>query len=489
VTPWQQRVADWRDDPVRFVRDHFKVEPDCWQADALTHYLYVPRLCMKAAKGPGKSAVLAWIGWHFLLCFPHSMIGATSISADNLKSCLWTELARWRMQSPLLTELFEQTKTEIFAKDHPRTWRLEARTWAKDADANAIGNALAGLQAKYVMWLGDEAGDYPDAIMPTFEGIFAGEPAEAHIAIAGNPTKLGGPLYRACTTAQKLCYVVEITGDPDDPRRSSRISLQHAREQIEQYGRDNPWVLVNVFGQFPPSSLNALIGPDEVREAQKRFYREYEIGAAAKVIGVDVARFGDDKSVIAKRQGIQMFPFRHARNVDSTTGAGWVTREANEWGAHATFVDDTGGFGAGWIDQMRALGQAPIGIHFASEASNKTRYANKRTEMYFEFVEWIKRGGALPDCPELSAALTQTTYTFKGDRLILEPKDDIKAKLGYSPDEADAAALSFAHPVAAPYHRPRYYRQMEEEYNPYREMDADRGSSYTHDYNPFKERW
>src|SRR5271165_547093 len=65
---------------------------------------------------------------------------------------------------------------------------LEARAWAKDADADAIGNALAGLHAKYVMWLGDEAGDYPDAIMPTFEGIFAGEPAEAHIAIAGNPT-------------------------------------------------------------------------------------------------------------------------------------------------------------------------------------------------------------------------------------------------------------------------------------------------------------
>jgi phage terminase large subunit len=228
---------------------------------------------------------------------------------------------------------------------------------------------------------------------------------------------------------------------------------------------------------------------DEVREAQKRFYREYEIGAAAKVIGVDVARFGDDKSVIAKRQGIQMFPFRHARNVDSPTGAGWVAREANEWGAHATFVDDTGGFGSGWIDQMRALGQAPIGIHFASEASNKARYANKRAEMYFEFVEWIKRGGALPDSPELLAALTQTTYTFKGDRLILEPKDDIKAKLGCSPDEADAAALSFAYPVTPRDYRPRYYRQVEVEYNPYRESDDDRASPHTYDYNPFAERW
>jgi hypothetical protein len=68
---------------------------------------------------------------------------------------------------------------------------------------------------------------------------------------------------------------------------------------------------------------------------------------------------------------------------------------------------------------MRALGRAPIGIHFASEASNKARYANKRTEMYFEFVEWIKRGGALPDSPELLAALSLTTYTFRGDRLHL----------------------------------------------------------------------
>jgi phage terminase large subunit len=329
------------------------------------------------------------------------------------------------------------------------------------------------------------------------EGIFAGEPTEAHICLAGNPTKLSGPLYKACTSARRLWLVVEITADPDDPKRSTRISVEHAREQIEQYGRDNPWVLVNIFGQFPPSSLNALIGPDEVREAQERFYHEYEIGAAAKIIGVDVSRFGNDASVIAKRQGVQLLPFRKTRNIDSTTGAGWVARDALEWGADAIFVDDTGGFGAGWIDQMRALGHSPIGVHFAGEASNRSRFANKRTEMYFEFVEWIKRGGALPDSPELLAALTQTTYTFKGDRLVLEPKQDIKAKLGYSPDEADAAALSFAHPVSVPDYRARY-RKMEveynpfrepEEWNPYRETGAERFSSRNHDYNPFKERW
>jgi putative ABC transport system substrate-binding protein len=60
--------------------------------------------------------------------------------------------------------------------------------------------------------------------------------------------------------------LVEITADPDDPRRSARVSAEWAREQIEKYGRDNPWVLVNVFGSFPPHSLDTLIGPDECAE-------------------------------------------------------------------------------------------------------------------------------------------------------------------------------------------------------------------------------
>jgi hypothetical protein len=103
-------------------------------------------------------------------------------------------------------------------------------------------------------------------------------------------------------------------------------------------------------------------------------------------------------------------------------------------------------------------------------------------------LEWIKRGGALPDSPELLAALTLTTYTFKGDRLMLEPKEDIKAKLGCSPDEADAAALSFAHPVSAPDRRPRYHRPMAVEYDPFAEPDSKRFSNFTYDYDPFEER-
>jgi phage terminase large subunit len=445
-----EQLARWRQHPAQMVRDLFGVEPDAWQAEALEAFPHSPLLAFKACKGPGKTAVLAWIGWNFLLTRPHAMVGATSISGANLKANLWTELARWRAKSGLLQHAFEQTKSEIFAKEHPKTWKMEARTWPADADATQIGNALAGVHAKFVMWLLDESGDYPDAIMPTCEGIFAGEPVEAHIVQAGNPTRLGGPLYRACTAARNLWRIVEISADPDDPKRTPRVSVEHAREQIQQYGRDNPWVLVNIFGQFPPSSLNALIGPDEVSEAMRRYKREYEIGDAPRIIGCDVARFGDDSSVLCPRQGIQVFPLSKFRNITSTQGAGLVARLWTEWNAHACFIDDTGGFGSGWIDQLRQLGRTPMGVHFAGEAHNKARYVNKRAEMYFEAVEWIKRGGALPESPELLAALTATTYTFHGDRFLIEPKDQVKRKLGYSPDEADAFVLTFAENVSAP---------------------------------------
>ena len=131
---------------------------------------------------------------------------------------------------------------------------------------------------------------------------------------------------------------------------------------------------------------------------------------------------------------------------------GIVARKWQDWGADAVFIDDTGGWGASWIDNLRRIGHQPVGVGFASRP-NDPRYDNKRTEMYFEAIEWIKQGGALPPIdtpgvPELIAALSQTTYGFRGDRLLLEPKEQVKARLGYSPDDADALALTFAQPVA-----------------------------------------
>ncbi len=364
---------------------------------------------------------------------------------------------------------------------------MEARTWAKDADEASIGNSLRGPHTRFIMWLLDETGDYPDAIMPVCENIFSGLPQIGRIVQAGNPTQLSGPLYKACTSAKSLWNVIEITGDPDDPKRSPRVSIEHARNQIAQYGRDSAWVMVNILGKFPPSSLNSLIGPDEVRAAMGRYYRDYELRESSKVIGIDVAREGLDQSVLAKRQGLQMFPFIKHRNIDGIQGAGVTSREWGDWNADACFVDNTGGFGSSWIDQLRILGRAAIPVNFSSNAHQNDRYFNKRTEMIWEFVEWIKRGGALPDDDKLLQALVSTTYSFKGDRMLMEPKELVKKKMGgHSPDEMDAAILCFAEEVSPANRQVRRPNQsaIAGGYDPFKEINQ--ASAVGGNYDAFR---
>ena len=469
------KFREWREHPEIMVRELFGVEPDPWQLDVLQAFPHNQRIALLACKGPGKTCVLAWLAWNFLLTRPAPKCAATSISGQNLADNFWTEMAKWQNRSPLLKTLFEWTKTRIFAKENPEEWWMSARTWPQSGDASQQADTLAGLHADYILFILDESGGMPDAIMASAEAALS-SCVEGHIVQAGNPTQLSGPLYRASSNERKLWFVVEITGDPDSPKRSPRISVQWAREQIEKYGRDNPWVLINVFGRFPPSSMNALIGIDEVEAAMKRSYREFDIGRVPRILGVDVARFGDDSSAIAKRQGIQMWPFMTYRNLDSTQGASIVNREWSAWAADAAFIDATGGFGSGWEDQLKQLGRAPLGVQFAGVAHDKSKYYNKRAEMAFDFVDWIKSGGALPRSKGLADALTQTTYTFQGDRLLLEPKDQVKIKLGMSPDEFDAALLTFAEPVALTTARGRGRHQFE--YDPYGPMDNVRGLAY-----------
>lgn len=485
------KIVEWWNHPAQMVEELFKVTPDAWQEKVLEAFPHRQRVAMPAAKGPGKSTVLSWIGWNYLLTRPHPKIGATSSTATNLADGLWTEMAKWQNKSDLLKSTFTWTKTRIFANQHPETWFMAAKSWSKTADANEQSNTLAGFHADYVLFLLDETGAMPRAILVTAEGAIAGC-IEAHIVQAGNPTSREGALYHACHVARDLWLVVRITGDPDDPQRSPRIPIEYALEQIKQYGRDNPWVKCNIFGEFPPSSLNALIGDDELAEAAKRYYREHELTDAARVLSADVARFGDDSSPLARRQGLQMWPFKVFRNLTAPQGAAVVNREWDEWKADACFIDETGGFGAGWIDCLRPLGKSPIGVQFAGQAHNPARYVNKRAEMAFDMIDWIKRGGAIPDDPRFISACAQTTYTFQGDRFILEPKEDIKAKLGFSPDEFDAAMIGFAEPVtpqAKVLFPGNSQRSAASEYKPFADIDRAPTRSYaaSDSYDPFRQ--
>jgi hypothetical protein len=477
-----RKIAHWRHNPISFVREVFGAEPDDWQADFLTSYNNNTRTAAKAAKGCGKTTGLSWAAWHFLLTRPFPKIAATSITGDNLRDGLWSEMAKWQHRSPLLTNAFTWTAHRIYANDHPEVWWMAARRWSKDASGEQQANTLAGLHADYIMFMLDESGGIPDAVMAAAEAALSSG-IECKLLQTGNPTHLTGPLYRACTTERSYWHVIEITGDPDDPKRSKRISIDWARKQIHSYGRDNPWVLVNVFGRFPPQSLNALIGPDEMRDAMKRMIPLEAYRNSPRILGIDVACEGDDATVIFPHQGLVKFKPKVLRVPDLVQVAGHCANAIIKFKPDAVFVDSTGGFGKSVCDNLNNWGYNATPIHFSMKAQDN-QYVNKRVEMAVEFVRWIKGGGCLPDVPELVEEATKMSYFFKGDQLQLIGKDQLKEELHRSSDYFDAAMLCHAFPVIKrdPLHGIR--ARNEAEYNPVQRHFSQSGNQKVDDYNP-----
>ena len=470
------RIREWRSDPVRFARDVLHFEPDAWQADVLAEAGKPgrKRIAMKACAGPGKTALLAILGWHRLACYAgpgeHPKGAAVSVTKDNLDTNLWPELAKWQGRSPFLRQAFTWTKTRIFANDHPETWFLAARGFPKSADPETIGRTLSGLHSEFPFYLIDESGDIPPGMLRSAEqGLTSC--VDGLIVTAGNTTSHDGLLYYASTVVRDQWHVVSITADPDDPKRTPRVDAEWARQQIDTYGRDNPWVMAFILGEFPPGSINALLSVEEVEAAMGRHLKPDAYTWSQKRLGVDVARFGDDRTVLFPRQGLASFRpvvLRHQRTTDI---AARVAVAYARWSPEVVAVDDTGHWGHGVIDNLLAAGHNPIGIQFHGPAIDP-RYRNRRAEMWFGLADWIRRGGALPPLPELVGELTTPTYSFVNGKIMLEDKDQIKKRLGRSPDLADALALTFALPdqpasLAALHPALALPRVSNTDYNPY----------------------
>ena len=224
---------------------------------------------------------------------------------------------------------------------------------------------------------------------------------------------------------------------------------------------------------FTAAGDDQLISLADAEEAARRTLRPDDIKDAPRILGVDPARFGDDRSVIFARQGLQAFAPAVFRGIDNMELAARVAAKIQDWKPDAVFIDS--GAGAGVIDRLRQLGHDVVEVPFGGKATNPSLFLNRRAEMWFEVADWLRMGGAIPNDSALKQELATPIYWYDAaGRRVLEPTDDIKKRLqgGGSPDLADALALTFAYPVAKrnPLDAYRNDRGARGDYDPYRAM-------------------
>jgi hypothetical protein len=218
---------------------------------------------------------------------------------------------------------------------------------------------------------------------------------------------------------------------------------------------------------FSAAGDDQLIGLTDIEEAARRVYTPEAVRHAPRILGVDVARFGDDRSVIFPRQGLQAFDPIVLKGIDNMALAGRVAAKIDSWNPDAVFID--AGLGAGVIDRLRQLGYDVVEVNFGGKPNN-VRYLNKRAEMWFELADAIRAGLAIPNDNGLKLELATPTYRFDAaNRIILESKDEIKKRLpdASSPDLADALALTYAFPVMPRARFPDVSARKKREYEPF----------------------
>ena len=200
-----------------------------------------------------------------------------------------------------------------------------------------------------------------------------------------------------------------------------------------------------------------LISSADVRAA---FAPKMDGSTSPLVIGLDIARFGDDQTSFCFRRGRWCQKFASYKKLDNVAVANLTTNFIREYQPYRIFMD-IGGQGAGVYDILKDRGFAEVirGVYFGEKALNEERYYNRRAEMWDAIRQWLisKPAVQLPSDEELSDDLTSVNKQYdRRGRLKLEEKDELKKRLGRSPDKADALALTFAEPIYDD-GRPRLY--------------------------------
>lgn len=410
-----------------------------WQHKASKLLVKKRRLSIRSGKGVGKSAFLAWTILWFQSCFFPCKVGCTAPTATQMSDVLWAELAMWhrRLKTvlPVLGERFNWKSDAFEMVEAPKESFAVARTARPEKP-----EALQGLHSKFTLVVGDEFSGVDDAIVESARGAFSGDFSWA--VLASNPTRRSGFFFDTHHILREKWGTLQVNAE-DVPL----VSKESIEEIAYQYGRDSNYFRISVQGEFPTAEDDVVI-PIELCEAAKA--REVEI-YGAWVWGVDVARFGGDRTVLVKRRENGTEEKHKAwsgMDTMQTSGrvyADWLDTPL-ERRPHSIFIDLIG-IGAGVFDRLQELGLPVVGVNVAESASADDHYNRLRDELWFRGRKWLEKKHCklFPD-ETLIAELSLPKYSVTSSgKLKVEGKDELKKRYPRSPDVADAFLLTFAY--------------------------------------------
>lgn len=400
-----------------------------------------------SGRGIGKSTLVAWVNQWMMSC----NLGSTSITTANtepqLKSRTWAELGKWHTLM-LNAHWFERTALSL----KPQPWfedllkkqlkidtgyyYAQAQLWSEEKpDAFAGAHNQAGILLNF-----DEASGIPKPIWTVSEGFFTEPVLHRYWFAFSNPRRNTGEFYECFHKSRDYWKRRNL-----DSRSVEGTDKNKLQQIVDKHGEDSDEARIEVKGEFPRQGDRQFISREVVEGAAAR--ELYQDHFAGLIMGVDVARFGDDTTVIRFRRGRDARSIKpiKLKNVDNMVVANECAAAIDEHKPDAVCID--AGNGTGVIDRLREMGYKVIEVWFGS-ASKEEEYADLRTEMWANMREWLP-GGCIDDDTDLKDDLVGPEYGFdKLERIKLESKEKMKDRGIASPDNGDALAVTFATKVA-----------------------------------------
>lgn len=425
-------IAAYRDHPVLFVREVLGANPLPWQEDFLRAVARGERrISVRAGHGVGKSTVCSWaLIWHMVTRYPQKSV-VTAPTAAQLFDALYSELKSWiNKLPPILKDLFEVFSDRINLKDAPESSFISARTSSSERP-----EALAGVHSENVLLIVDEASAVPEQVFEAAAGSMSGHSATT--ILISNPTRNSGLFYKTHHELASDWFRLHVSCI-----NIPLVSSDFVRQIEATYGRDSNAFRIRVLGEFAIADDDTLIAADLVDAAMSRDITQ---GDETMVYGLDVARFGTDRTALCKRRGNVVVEIKHWGGLDLMQTVGAVVNEAKTDNPEEICVD-TIGLGSGVADRLREQGFNVRDVN-VSESSAMNPNANKlRDELWLSVKDWLAtRAVKLPKDDTLRHELVAPRYNFTSSgKVVVESKDSMKRRGMRSPDLADALCLTFA---------------------------------------------